>query len=155
MSTPARHSAAQNSESAAERVESSGGSAGAMFPHVTISARSYVVSGFSRTADVRLKPDTTYSTLRRRCGWDALLRGLMEGVRRFDQARLAAGRARDADAERTRLRVDPTRERGRRSVRHQSERHDDDRIAGASRKPGPAAARRQDSVESVCLQHAV
>src|SRR5262245_17263871 len=106
-------------------------------------------------ADVRLKPDTTYLRLRRHGRWDALLRRLLEGVGQFDQARLAAGRAGEADAEWTRLRVEPTRERRRRSVRHHSERHDDDRIAGASRKPGPAAARRQNSVESVRLQHAV
>src|SRR6185369_17764933 len=54
---------------------------------------------------VRRKPDTTYSRLRRHGRWDALFRGLLEGVGQFDQARFAAGRAGEADAERARLRV--------------------------------------------------
>ena len=49
----------------------------------------------------------------------------------------------------------PDRERRRRRVRHQRERHDDDRIAGARGEAGAGAARRQDRVELVRLQHAV
>src|SRR5215471_17683432 len=78
---------------------------------------------------------------------DPLLRCLFEGVRQLDQSGLAAGQPGEGDPHRTRFCVEAGRERRRRRVRHQPERHCDAGIPwlGADRRA--VGARKEERVE--------
>ena len=76
------------------------------------------------------------SPLRKLRGRYPALRCLLERVRDLDQARLAAGASRKADAERRRPGVEAGRKRRLGCIRHEPERDDHRRIPGLCRHRG-------------------
>src|SRR5215472_16686843 len=85
--------------------------------------------------------------LRRRRRWDAALAHLLEGVAQLEKARLATRRAREADTERRRARLESVRKRRRLKVCNQAERDDDRGVARSRRDVSPGSAGKEQRVE--------
>src|SRR5438046_1424834 len=93
--------------------------------------------------------DKTFLWRRRR--GDAPLCRALEPIRQLDQPRLAARHTGEADAERSRLRIEPVRKPTFRRIRHKPEWNDHSRVTRLRRDGRAARAWEQERVQIIRL----